>query len=348
MCDTNVKIQLLIWQPHNLSVTATLRSNQIHCLNAAPAWQPGPIWSDLADHWNLFNLNLELRDKTVTRHDTTITETSGWPDTSGCYSRYFFSYSTWVSLTWRVLRKLFVEPMHKTEFKANNLHSVMQRGVPLVTVTIWTLITLFWLYSFMSYKVKLNVKYFFFNILKAKIFPWSHSKILKSLPQGGLLCSRQQIKYGSYFFIYLYDITAWDDDMTWRGHETRSGHGIMSRTAWQSSWQYVTGCSKVQWVPLLLHCTIVCNIRVYSTWEHLQKSWTCSFIRPSVMCIISGLVSGDRYQMIGALWIWACGDVSSDNETRVGVTSEHCAAWGPGVISVEKWWSLSGERRGCD
>ena len=46
----------------------------------------------------------------------------------------------------------------------------------------------------------------------------------------------------------------------------------------------------------------------------------------NVMCIISGLVSGDRYQMIGALWIWACGDVSSDNETRVGVTSEHCAA----------------------
>ena len=281
MCDTNVKIQLLIWQPHNLSVTATLRSNQIHCLNAAPAWQPGPIWSDLADHWNLFNLNLELRDKTVTRHDTTITETSGWPDTSGFYSRYFFSYSTWVSLTWRVLRKLFVEPMHKTEFKANNLHSVMQRGVPLVTVTIWTLITLFWLYSFMSYKVKLNVKY----STNAKIFPQSHSQILKSLPQGGLLCSRQQIKYGSYFFIYLYDITAWDDDMTWRGHETRSGHGIMSRTAWQSSWQYVTGCSKVQWVPLLLHCTIVCNIRVYSTWEHLQKSWTCSFIRLSVMSI---------------------------------------------------------------
>ena len=75
MCDINVKIQLLVWQPYNLSVTATLGSNQIHCLSSAPSWQPGPSWPDLANHWNLFNLNLDQRDKTVIRPRITMTET---------------------------------------------------------------------------------------------------------------------------------------------------------------------------------------------------------------------------------------------------------------------------------
>lgn len=146
-----------------------------------------------------------------------------------------------------------------------------------------------------------------FNILYFHLF-YSYFTV------SAWLFSRQQIKYGSYFFRYLYDITTWDDDMTWRCHETCSGRGVMSRATWQHRDTTWLGCNKCS--QCYCAVTIVCNIGVYSTWwwKLFSKSWTGSIIRPSA------LNRSNARSGVSALWIWASGDVTTDNEARVGVT----------------------------
>ena len=117
------------------------------------------------------------------------------------------------------------------------------------------------------------------------------------------LFSRQQIKYGSYFFRYLYDITTWDDDMTWRCHETCSGHsGVMSRAAWQrrdTTWRDCNKCSQchclaiVQFYYCLQYWSLLNMMRTFH-----EKSWTDSF--SAALNTRSGVRV--RYQVTGALW----------------------------------------------
>ena len=64
--------------------------------------------------------------------------------------------------------------------------------------------------------------------------------------------------------------------------------------------------------------------------EFTQHDENCSQSHGLVQSFAPLLRSGvrDRYQVLGALWIWASGDVTSDNEARVGVTM------GRGVMMV--------------
>ena len=142
------------------------------------------------------------------------------------------------------------------------------------------------------------------NTLIFNIFASSH---FSYFTVSAWLFSRQQIKYGSYFFRYLYDITTWDDDMTWRCHETCSGRGVMSRATWQHRDTTWLGCNKCSQGYCAV--TIVCNIGVYSTWwwKLFSKSWTGSIIRPSALNR-SNARSGvrDRYQCAMDMGIGWC------------------------------------------
>ena len=138
--------------------------------------------------------------------------------------------------------------------------------------------------------------------------------------------SRQQIKYGSYFFRYLYDITTWDDDMTWRCHETCSGHGVMSRAAWQhrdTTWRGCNECSQCHCpaiVQLPLHCLQYQSLPNMMGTFHKSHGLTGSFICPHALNTRSGV--RDQISDDGCAMDMGRGDVTSDNETCVGVTTE--------------------------
>ena len=154
--------------------------------------------------------------------------------------------------------------MHKTESKANNLHSVTQRGVGIghghnmdldhFILVMFIHVIKGQIESWRVFFVTQNTfnhdrEKWIFNIFTCFIYFWYFTVAAR-------LFSRQQIKYGSYFFRYLYDITTWDDDMTWRCHETCSGHsGVMSRTAWQhrdTTWRDCNKCSQCH-CPAIVH-----------------------------------------------------------------------------------------------
>ena len=112
------------------------------------------------------------------------------------------------------------------------------------------------------------------------------------------LFSRQQIKYGSYFFRYLYDITTWDDDMTWRCHETCSGHsGVMSRAAWQhrdTTWRDCNKCSQC-------HCLAIVQLPLSAILEFTQhdENFSRKVMDWFILCC-------SQYQ------VWCPGQITSD------------------------------------
>ena len=138
------------------------------------------------------------------------------------------------------------------------------------------------------------------------IFSSSHISILPFLHDSSL---DSKLSTGHTFsdicMTSRHETMTWHDGVMRLARVTGSCHGLRDSIVTLRDGA-VTSAVSATALPLCSYHYIVCNIRVYSTWWELftkVMDWLVHSFAP--MLSIPGLVSETRYQMMGALWIWA-------------------------------------------